>query len=148
MECPDTLGVANSRRRLLRTADERIFLGKNTLCTKRPGEQYPTWLANEIVFAEFARTATLRTPDLRLLENRDFTFLGSEVLSDRKCLDSAAVIADLFTETNRSQLIRALLLDLALLNNDRTHKNVLRDRDGSLWFVDHDKSLWGDGLSP
>jgi hypothetical protein len=118
------------------------------MCPKRTGERNPTWLLNEFTFAEIAAASKLQMPRLVPLRCNRELFLGSELIANRRCLKNASIIGELFANQNRVQLARALLLDLALLNSDRTHKNTLCDDSGSLWFVDHDKSLWGDGRPP
>jgi hypothetical protein len=134
----------NARRRTLRAPDGKLYIGKNDYCHKSPGNLNTAWLANEIVAAEYANAAGLRVPGLRLLRADGRDYLGSEFLRDRVPLRRGEV-RKLFRDDNQTQLTRALLLDLALLNSDRTAGNTLRDAAGRLWFFDFDKALWGDG---
>src|SRR5438105_10610905 len=126
-----------------------MFYLKGTLCPKKKGQHNPIWLANEIVYAAFAEAAHLRMPAVCLLSYHGSYYFGSESLPGRNTLE--ALKPNLTTVMqigdNLAQLVRAFLLDLALLNSDRTIKQVLVDKDGLLWFIDHDKSLWGDGHS-
>src|SRR4051812_1585231 len=71
------------RRRCLRAADGRVFVGKNDHCTKTPGHSNAAWLGNELIFAEYARQAGLRVPELRLLLCEGREYLGSELLPGR-----------------------------------------------------------------
>jgi hypothetical protein len=109
----------NARRRTLRATDGKLFVGKNDHCRKSRGNRNTAWLVNEIVAAQYAVSAGLRVPDLRLLTAEGREYLGSEFLPGRLPL-RAGNVTKLFGCDNQTQLTRALLLDLALLNSDRT----------------------------
>lgn len=132
----------NKRRRTLQTPDGSIFIGKNNYCKKTKANT--NWLVNEIIAAEYAKASQVRVPNIRLLSCNNTAYLGSHFISNRMALTDGE-ISKRCTESEIPHLIRALLLDLALLNSDRTAGNTLCDESGLLWFYDYDKSLWGDG---
>jgi hypothetical protein len=137
-----------------KTGDGREFFTKNAICGKTLDlhgriERNPAWVANEVVYATFAEAAQLRVPKFVILPDNGEWLFGSEVLPKRCPLPMDANIRQLSEQgSNRNQLARALLLDLALLNSDRRLHNILLDEDQLLWFYDHDKSLLGDGKPP
>lgn len=124
--------------------DGKRYHGKGTRCSKRPQTHNPMWIVNECTYHYFATKAGLRMPDCMFFRVESETYFGSEKLDNRKVLGKQPFNPD--QHDNRRQLTLALLLDLFLLNSDRTPQNVLLDDVDSLWFFDHDKSLWGDGL--
>jgi hypothetical protein len=138
----------------IKLKDGRKFCTKTTKCRKaldrhHRNERNPAWLANEVVYASFANAAALRMPESLILDYQGEKVFGSEVLPTRRPLDREANIKQLSEqEDNRIQLVRALLLDLALLNSDRTLPNILLDEKQLLWFYDHEKALLGDGKRP
>lgn len=147
----DELNIQNDRRRLLKTRDGRKFVAKNTLCPKISGERNPTWLVNEIVYWKFACLFEVRIPHAALLTVNHEEYFGSKFVPTRSRVCNSNELKQLTDRIpeNLTQLTRALLLDLALLNSDRELWNVLLDAvDCRLWFIDHDKSLWGDGQTP
>jgi hypothetical protein len=148
-QCQDSLGIQNKRRSILRIADGRKFVAKNTWCPKVNFKQRnPVWLVNEIVYWEFAQVAKLKVPCAKLLIHDDEYYFGSEFVTSRIRVSGSSALNNLFNGENKVQLVRALLLDLALLNSDRQLWNILVDAERNLWFIDHDKSLWGDGREP
>ena len=129
----------------------REFIGKSTLCPKlspklKKTVSNPAWLANELVYYEFAKVAGLQVPEVVPLQCQGELFVGSEFLEARTQCENAQEVARLARscQANLEQATKALLLDLALLNCDREPSAVLKDAAGGLWFIDHDKSLWGD----
>jgi hypothetical protein len=136
-----------SQRKHCLIANGQTYFGKSTRCPKRNGEDNPTWLINELVYTEFAHAAELRMPAVALFECENAIFFASEIKSDRHSLKIAhkSIEEMVATSDNKVQLTRALLLDLALLNSDRTASQILCDSKDVLWFIDHDKTLWGDG---
>lgn len=141
--------VKSNRLWKVRTEYETIFYAKGGYCPKRQGTKNYVWLANEIVYWKFASLAGLRMPNVALLRDKNnFLFWGSEFCDGRVKLESENALQasiDRIPE-NKTQLTRALLLDIALLNSDRVLSAILKDRNDFLWFIDHDKSLWGDGM--
>ena len=107
----------------------------------------PVWLANEVVYYGFAKSAGLRVPDAAILLSEKEIYFGSEKRNGRDQLKDEQTLVRLIDQhpENSIQLTEVLLLDLALLNNDRVMSAILEDKAGDLWFIDHDKSLWGDG---
>ena len=136
------------RRLIVETDDGRIFHAKNQKCPKRAGTVNSTWLANEVVYYQFARFAGLRVPDAAILSWDDEILFGSEKRSGRVELPSLHALLSLVSGNaeNHVQLTKALLLDVALLNSDREKSAILVEQAGDLWFIDHDKSLWADGM--
>lgn len=137
------------RRRLqIETTDGRRFCAKNEICPKRASASNRVWLANEVVYYAFARRAGLPVPYAAILDLRGQAIWGSELLEAATELGRQRSLRNVITEHSDSlaQLTKALLLDLALLNSDREPSAMLLEPDGRLWFVDHDKSLWGDGM--
>ncbi len=136
------------RRLTVQTAEGRVFCAKNRKCPKRQETMNSVWLANEVVYYGFARSAGLWVPDAAILLWDDEALFGSEKHNGRvelKNEDALLRIVERHPE-NRIQLTKALLLDLALLNCDREASAILVDKEDYLWFIDHDKSLWGDGM--
>lgn len=140
-------GAEDTRKWKIRDSEGRTYYAKGLLCPKRRGENNATWLANEIVYARFATRANLRQPKLSLWKRgSEVRAICSEYEDGRECLCSEEQLSYLCKKAcNKKQLVRALLLDLALLNSDRTVNNILSDASDRLFFIDHDKSLWGDG---
>lgn len=132
--------------------DETKYFGKNTLCPKRKAvgrlgnDINPLWIVNEFTYSHIARKSQLRMPLSDKFEYEGEWYFISEMLDHRTPLKGRKRLGDLFND-NREQLTKGILLDLALLNSDRTCGNILCDDQGLIWFYDHDKSLWGDGRS-
>jgi len=132
----------------VKTEYETIFYAKGGYCPKRQGTKNYIWLANEIVYWKFASFAGLRMPNVALLRKRKDFFFGSEFCDGRAKLENENALQASVDRVpdNNTQLTRALLLDIALLNSDRVLSAILKDRNNLLWFIDYDKSLWGDGM--
>jgi hypothetical protein len=133
-------------RQLLLCADGQKYYAKSTMCPKLSGQHTPAWLANELVYWEYAKRSALRVPPVARLSLRGELLVGSEYRPTRtEARNSNEVECWVGTsDDNRSQATLALLLDLALLNCDRETSAILVDEGKLLWFIDHDKSLWGD----
>lgn len=132
----------NERRRTLRASDGNFYIGKNSYCKKTRSNT--NWLVNEIIAFEYAKASQVRVPEIKLLRCNDVVYLGSHFVPNRLSLKKGEV-ANRCIASDIPHLMRALLLDLALLNSDRTAENTLCDGYGFLWFYDYDKALWGDG---
>lgn len=144
------IGDVHRRKCILETQDGREFHAKSTLSRKMAPLHNPTWLANEIVYWRFAQKAQLRVPYACLVQSDCTFYFGSQSIpAAERVADQSTLKRLLASHGNRVQLVRALLLDLALLNNDRVVRNDLfYDGEGALWFIDHDEALWGDGREP
>ena len=142
------LSRKDARKCVLEASDGRRFFAKNSLRKKTLGRDRPAWLVNEIVYWRFAVQASLRIPCARLLEYEGECYFGSEVVPSGRSVRNTSELIARFGGENRRQLVRALLLDLTLLNNDRRIWEFLTDTHNELWLVDHDQSLWGDGDHP
>ncbi|HIE27064.1 TPA: hypothetical protein EYP66_07240, partial [Candidatus Poribacteria bacterium] len=122
----------------VKTEYETIFYAKGGYCPKRQGTKNYIWLANEIVYWKFASFAGLRMPNVALLRKRKDFFFGSEFCDGRAKLENENALQASVDRVpdNNTQLTRALLLDIALLNSDRVLSAILKDRNNLLWFID------------
>ena len=151
-----TTDLTSAREGKVVTNHGRTFYVKTSRCRKCKCQDRtnPTWIANEVAYSVFANAAGLRIPNVCLIERNCTTCFGSEILADRSNIDrrnpeEIRRLARLAIQPdNLAQVVRATLLDIALLNSDRHANNFLLDRAGLIWFFDHDGCLWGDGYPP
>ena len=136
----------------------RLYYAKTPSCPKIHGTENPTWLANELIFFSIAKESGLNMPFSAMIQVDHKLCWGSEYVKGRDALRrqerEGGEILRRICESSRHQLLglaRALLLDIALLNSDRTPGNMLVSLDGvaeALCYLDHDKALLGDGREP
>ncbi len=133
-----------------RDTDGRDYYVKTYRCRKSGGRN-SIWIANEFVYYVVAARSALRMPAAAIIELNGDLCWGSEYLPGRNALpkkEQGIELLQQFCGRSREELTglaRALLLDLALLNSDRTTANILADSNQHLWYFDHEKSLLGDG---
>lgn len=140
-------------------ADGRYFYAK----TGAEGVgQNSVWLGNECIYYGIAARSGLRMPAAAILTLEEALFWGSEYVEGRDSLfelvgggnhmrESGELLKQLCTKSDAvvADMAKALLLDVALLNNDRQPWNVLSWRDvahSDVFFFDHEKTLVGDGI--
>jgi hypothetical protein len=151
---PQSLGAIHAEDN-----EGRLFFAKSQFCKKSKGIN-PSWLANELFYYVIATRSGLRMPFASILEVDGQPYWDSEYKVGRDSLFEIAkhskskpehLLRDACkgSRDQLASLMRCLLLDVALLNSDRTTWNILANRSGApteLWYVDHDKCLLGDAL--
>lgn len=142
---PDPRVKPNDRRHFLRTSDGREYVAKNDFCKHSATHHNPMYLVSEVVASEYFEAAGLSVPNRAFLLHNGREYIGSEYLHGRRATSDGDLSALFRVGKNAEKLTRALLLDLALLNSDRTSANILCSEDKALWFIDFEKGLWGDG---
>jgi hypothetical protein len=131
------------------TSDGKTYHAKSILCRKSryEGKVNRTWVGNEVVYGTYADVARLRIPDWCLIDYGEITFFGSEMVAGRSAVrdDDVGKLSQVVKrDDNFWQVVRCLLLDVALLNSDRPASNVLLENE-TVWFFDHTGALWGSG---
>jgi hypothetical protein len=142
-------GLSSKKNGKVSTSDGATYFIKSAFCRKQEydGKRNPTWVANEVVYGTYAAAAGLRIPPWCLIDYGGATYFGSEMRAGRKEVkeDEVDRLAQAVKrEENFWEVVRCLLLDVALLNSDRPATNVLLESD-TVWFFDHTGALWGDG---
>lgn len=145
--------LSSDRKEKAHTKDGKIWCVKAARCRKCKCKDRvnPTYVVNEVVYGFYAKAAGLRIPDFCLIKHGGQTYFGSEWKEGRKevnggCQEEVQSLSQLSVQqANFPQVVRCLLLDVALLNSDRHANNFLIENGSLVWFFDHDGALWGDG---
>jgi len=134
------------RRKYLKDSNDITYFAKANICPKTK-EINNYYLCNELIYNFIANKVNLRIPNYKLMTLDNNIYFCSEYLLSRQDLGrSGKKLDDVFLYYNNlRQILTALILDLALMNNDRAKWNILIDTEKNLYFIDHDKCLLGDG---
>ena len=157
--CDKPLLVEDRKGQLkwVKTNDGRIFSAKSKYFSDQ--SVVPIRLANELLYYFVAEHNRLPIPPSGVLNISGEHYWAVEFKPERLGLTTEGVdldtqgicqIGDTFkkSDSQLSNYLRALLLDIALLNADRATWNMLRIMNGcvlELWYFDHDRSIGWHG---
>ena len=135
----------SDQRRCFLKADDKEYFCKNGTGSKDPTIDPKIWLMNEMLYSVFAEKIDLPIPEVKFLVNNNILYVGSEYLHNRVSLHLVDREHALQNLPNKIILTEIFLLDIFLFNSDRYGWNILVDKVGKVWAIDHDKCFMGDG---
>jgi hypothetical protein len=137
----------SDQRRCFLKSEGKEYFCKNGTGAKPNNINPKIWLMNEMLYSVFAEKIDLPIPEVKFLEHNNILYVGSEYLHDRVAFNLKPKDNALQNLPNKIILTKIFLLDIFLFNSDRYGWNILVDKVGKVWAIDHDKCFMGDGVN-